>query len=205
MGVREGLLALLHLAPSHGYQLRGDLELTVGSLWSVNVGQVYSTLQRLERDGLVEAAGEPDDDGRVPHSLTTQGRAEALRWLAEPQPRRDDVRDELVLKVLMARRTGLLDPIEVVDAQREATMRALQGFTRRRAALDASELERLLALDRLALRARAELDWLDLVEERLAAAPPPDVPDPPGPATTTTPADPDRTTTATTAPLGGPA
>jgi DNA-binding PadR family transcriptional regulator len=173
MGVREGLLALLHVAPSHGYQLRADLETAVGGLWTVNVGQVYTTLQRLERDGLVEAAGAPDEDGRIPHSLTAAGHAAAVAWLAEPLARDDDVRDELVLKVLLARRTGLCDPLVVVDAQRTVTMRALQGFTRRRAALAPDALEQLLALDRLAMRARAELDWLDLVEERLDAAPPP--------------------------------
>lgn len=173
MGVREGLLALLDRAPTHGYQLRTELEAAVGSLWSVNIGQVYSTLQRLERDELVAAAGEePDASGRLPYALTEAGRAEVVAWLRRPQPRSDDVRDELVLKVLLARRTGLVEPLVVVDAQRAATMQALQDFTRRRAALDEGDLERLLALDRLALRARAELDWLDLVEERLERAGP---------------------------------
>lgn len=188
MCVREGLLALLHPGASHGYQLRGDLEATVAGLWSVNIGQVYSTLQRLERDGLVSAAGEPDAEGRHSYRLTDTGRAEVVRWLAEALPRGDDVRDDLVLKVLLARRSGLLDPQAVVDAQRTATMQALQGFTRRRAELSADDgLEELLSLDRLALRARAELDWLDLVEQRLESAPDPPpldraAPDPP-PAT----------------------
>ena len=173
MGVREGLLALLDRAPTHGYQLRHALEEAVGSLWSINVGQVYSTLQRLERDDLVVADGdEPDEGGRLPYALTELGRDEVLVWLRSPLPRRDDVRDELVLKVLLAWRTGLVDPLEIIDTQRAATMTALQGFTRRRAELDDERLEQLVALDRLALRARAELDWLDLVEERLARAGP---------------------------------
>lgn len=196
MGVREGLLALLHPGPSHGYQLRGELEQTVAGLWSVNVGQVYSTLQRLERDGLVVAAGEADADGRVPYRLTDEGRDEVAAWLAGALPRGDDGRDDLVLKVLLARRCGLLDPQAVIDAQRGATMQALQGFTRRRAALTAADgLEELLSLDRLALRARAELDWLDLVEQRLEDAPEPPSLDRPTPA----PATPD-TVPATTAP-----
>lgn len=174
MGVREGLLALLSEGPSHGYQLRTDLEATVADLWSVNIGQVYTTLQRLERDGLVAAEGEADADGRVPYRLTEDGRRDVVAWLGEPEPRRDDVRDELVLKVLLARRSGLLDPQDVIDAQREATMQALQAFTRRRARLGPEDgLEELLALDRLALRARAELDWLELVEQRLDDAPEP--------------------------------
>lgn len=185
MGVREGLLALLDRAPTHGYQLRAALEESVGSLWTVNVGQVYSTLQRLERDELVVPDGdEPDESGRLPYALTAAGREDVVAWLRAPQPRTDDVRDELVLKVLLARRTGLVDPLEVIDAQRTATMQALQGFTQRRAALADTDLERLVSLDRLALRARAELDWLDLVEERLDRAPP--VPPPDEPADTTT-------------------
>lgn len=173
MGVREGLLALLHVAPSHGYQLRGDLEAAVAGLWTVNIGQIYTTLQRLERDGLVVAEGDADADGKVPYRLTDAGRADVRGWMTTAQPRRDDVRDELVLKVLLARTSGLVDAQVVIDRQREATMQALQGFTRRRADLDpVGELEELLALDRLALRARAELDWLDLVEQRLANAPP---------------------------------
>jgi DNA-binding PadR family transcriptional regulator len=171
MGVREGLLALLDRAPTHGYQLRHALEETVGSLWSVNVGQVYSTLQRLERDELVVPDGEvPDEGGRLPYVLTELGRDEVLGWMRAPLPRRDDFRDELVLKLLLAWRTGLVDPLDVIDTQREATMAALQGFTRRRAELNDDQLGQLVALDRLALRARAELDWLDLVEERLARA-----------------------------------
>ena len=189
MGVREGLLALLHVAPSHGYQLRGDLEATVAGLWSVNIGQIYTTLQRLERDGLVVAEGDADADGKVPYRLTDAGRDDVTGWLTTAQPRRDDVRDELVLKVLLARRSGLVDAQEVLDHQREATMQALQGFTRRRADLDPSTgLEELLALDRLALRARAELDWLELVEQRLETAPPP----PPHPAPSSTPTTTDR-------------
>lgn len=174
MGVREGLLALLHPGPSHGYQLRGDLEATVAGLWSVNIGQVYSTLQRLERDGLIVAAGAADADSRVPYRLTDAGREAVTRWFTDALPRRDDVRDDLVLKVLLARRSGLLDPQVVIDGQRTATMQALQAFTRRRTELSpTADLEELLSLDRLALRARAELDWLDLVEQRLESAPDP--------------------------------
>lgn len=192
MGVREGLLALLDHAPTHGYQLRADLEAAVGSLWSVNVGQVYTTLQRLERDGLVVAHGDPDEGGRQAYELTASGRREVTGWLHDPIARDVSVRDELVLKILLAWRTGLADPLAVVDAQRGATMASLQQVTRRRADLAPTDLELRLSLDRLALRARAELDFLELVEERLAEAGPHRPPE----ASHDTSAAPDPTTTA---------
>ncbi len=169
MGVREGLLALLDAAPTHGYRLRAELEETVGALWSVNVGQVYTTLQRLERDGLVVADGEADDSGRHAYALSPAGREDVRAWLVAPILPDVASRDELVLKVLLARRTGLVETHAVLDAQRASTMAAVQQLTRDRAG--ATALEVVLALDRQVLLARAELEWLDLVEERLAAAP----------------------------------
>ena len=72
MSVRHALLALLSEGPKYGLQLRQEFEDRTGEVWPLNVGQVYTTLQRLERDGLVDA----DDDGAGPQrifSLTTAG------------------------------------------------------------------------------------------------------------------------------------
>ena len=57
MSVRHALLALLSEGPKYGLQLREEFEARTGEIWPLNVGQVYSTLQRLERDGLVESDG----------------------------------------------------------------------------------------------------------------------------------------------------
>ena len=75
MSVRQGLLALLMQRPMYGAQLRSEFENRTGGTWPLNVGQVYSTLARLDRDELVEAAGGPDEEGRIAYRLTDEGRA----------------------------------------------------------------------------------------------------------------------------------
>lgn len=179
MAVREGLLVLLAAGPNHGYQLKVDFEQATGEAWSLNVGQVYSTLQRLERDGLVEVVGE-DDEGRIVHRLTLAGRDEVDAWLGGPVPRTVTNRDELSMKLLLAVAAGTGDPHRIIEVQRASTMGDLQDYTRLRAETDRRDLAWMLHLDRLALRSEAELKWLDRVERHLEAARDPQV-DPPAP------------------------
>lgn len=176
MGVREGLLALLARGPRHGYQLKLEFEQATGEVWPVNIGQVYTTLQRLERDGLV-VAGEPDDEGRVPYELTGDGLVEATDWFTTAVDREVPQRDEVTIKLLVAMVAGVVDPRAVVESQRVATLTALQDYTRLKADADAeADVERgseqgiawLLQVERLVMQAEAELRWLDRVEDRLA-------------------------------------
>src|SRR6187431_415146 len=88
MSVRHGLLAILAQGPCYGYQLRQEFDRRTGGTWSLNVGQVYSTLDRLERDGLVETAG-TDAEGRAIYAITNAGRTEAHEWLIGPVLRND--------------------------------------------------------------------------------------------------------------------
>jgi DNA-binding PadR family transcriptional regulator len=171
MGIKEGLLALLADGPRHGYQLKLDLEAATGEGITVNVGQIYSTLQRLERDGLVEQ-GPQDDDGRIVYEATPAGRAAVLHWAAHPEDLASAGRDEVSIKVLLSLYTGGLDPHQVVEAQRRATMGLLQDLTRLRAQDQNGDLAWHLHLDRLMYSAEAELKWLDRVEERLNTAHP---------------------------------
>src|SRR5260370_41549653 len=103
MSVRHALLALLSEGPRYGMQLREDFEAATGDVWPLNVGQVYTTLQRLERDGLVESDGGADEQHKS-YLITARGRAELGEWphmppgLAPPPP------DERVTKVLPAGR-----------------------------------------------------------------------------------------------------
>lgn len=170
MGVREGLLTLLAQGPSYGYQLKVDLEAATGAAWTVNVGQIYTTLQRLERDGAVEQAGK-DDEGRVSYRLTPAGRAEARAWFATPATRDTSARDEVAMKIKLALATHAVALLDVLTSERQAAMRALQDYTALKAEADGSDLAWLIHLDRLVYLTEAELRWLDLIEERTADLP----------------------------------
>lgn len=167
MGVREGLLALLDRGPRHGYALKLEFQAATGGAWELNVGQVYGALQKLEADDLVAFDGE--QDGRKRYRLTDDGRAALRSWLVDqPVPHSLAVRDELSMKVLLAERVSQVDVRAVIAAQRDATMAVLQAHTRQKAALGVDvDPVGLLHLDRLILHCRAELDWLDLTEQRL--------------------------------------
>lgn len=171
MGVREGLLALLDAEPSHGYGLKAQFEQITGGVWPLNVGQVYSTLDRLERDGLVAATVEADEQRSW--RLTDEGRdALGAWWWAvpgdEPPPR-----DELVLKVLLAMASTREHALEVIANQRDALMALLAQRRRQaRARRAASSLPGAaeLVVEALVLRAEADLRWLDHCEQRLVDA-----------------------------------
>jgi DNA-binding PadR family transcriptional regulator len=172
MSIRHGLLALLERGPRHGYQLRSEFDAATGATWPLNVGQVYSTLDRLERDGLVGQDGQPDADGRIAYRITDLGRHELALWFGSPVTRQGAPRDELAIKLALAVTTPGIDVLSVVQTQRSATMSSLQELTRLklRADGDAGELAWSLVLDSLVFRAEAEIRWLDHCESRVARA-----------------------------------
>src|SRR5271156_1742634 len=103
MSVRHALLALLSEGPKYGLQLRQEFEARTGDVWPLNIGQVYTTLQRLERDRLVESDDDHDNDGPQKCFRITSGGAEELaRWLRTPPDLTSPPRDELVVKILVA-------------------------------------------------------------------------------------------------------
>jgi DNA-binding PadR family transcriptional regulator len=173
MGVREGLLALLDREPAYGYQLKTGFEAATGGVWSLNVGQVYATLDRLERDGLVASQ---ERDGQRSYRITPEGTHELGAWWeaevgADPPPR-----DELMVKVMMAIAHDPEQALDVVTRQRNSLLALLQqrrrgNGVRKRATRDAElSVADQLVLDALIVRAEADLRWLDLCEERLVAA-----------------------------------
>ena len=170
--VRNGLLALLLRGPMHGYRLRSEFEASTGSTWPLNVGQVYTTLARLERDGLVSPAGEPDPEGRVTYALTAAGREEVGRWFATPVERQQRPRDELAIKLAMALMTDGVDVHAVLQAQRTATLRSLQELTRLKAGADeVADAAWLLVLEAMLFQGEAEIRWLDHCEAKVSAMP----------------------------------
>jgi DNA-binding PadR family transcriptional regulator len=170
MSVRHGLLALLERGTRYGYQLRAEFERTTGGTWPLNIGQVYTTLARLERDGLVRALPE-SDGGQRPYEITAHGRAELALWFASPIERGDRPRDELAIKLALALTTPGVDVRGVVQTQRTATMRTLQELTRLKAAGDpdsGGDLAWRLVLESMVFQAEAEVRWLDHCEASLA-------------------------------------
>jgi len=177
MSVRHGLLALLLEQPRHGYELRAEFERRTGSTWPLNVGQVYTTLARLERDGAVEG-GEENDAGQKQYVLTGPGRAEIEQWFATPVRRESRPRDELSVKLALAVTAPGVDVRAVLQTQRTDSLRALQDYTRLKARAGEDDLAWLLVLDGLVFQTEAEVRWLDhcesrLVRARAAASPPP--------------------------------
>ena len=178
MSVRQALLALLGQEPKYGYQLRAEFEQRTGATWPLNVGQVYTTLARLERDGLVEqvAGATAGEDGHVTYRITDPGRDEVSAWFTTPVPRTQPPRDELAIKLALAVTVPGVDVGSVIQQQRSATMAALQDYTRLkrsgRAAQpeDTTDLAWGLVLDSLVFAAEAEIRWLDHCEARLRRA-----------------------------------
>jgi DNA-binding PadR family transcriptional regulator len=181
MSVRSGLMALLAEGEKYGAQLRSEFEGRTGGTWPLNVGQVYTTLDRLVRDGLVEQVGEPDAEGRIAYRLTDTGRRELDAWWTTPVDRTNTPRDELTIKLALAVTAPGVDVPRVVQAQRTATLHHLRDLTRlKREALGSDEgvaeglktgedpLAWLLVLENLIFAAEGEARWLDHVETMLA-------------------------------------
>ncbi|MDK1016865.1 MAG: helix-turn-helix transcriptional regulator [Actinomycetota bacterium] len=169
MGIREGMLALLADGPKYGYQLKREFEVATGEAWALNVGQVYTTLQRLERDGLIEAH-ETDDKERHSYRITDRGQDTFVEWMTQPIEPSVANRDDLSMKVLLAMTSGVVDAAVVIDVQRASTMTALQDYQRLRAETPETDLAWMLLLDRLVYQGEAELRWLDRIEDRIEQA-----------------------------------
>jgi DNA-binding PadR family transcriptional regulator len=190
MSIRQAMLAILEQGPMYGYQLRAEFEQRTGETWPLNIGQVYTTLTRLERDGLVEVVGHGGADDRtdrgdrgdqaerqhVSYRTTEAGRSEVSEWFATPVPRSQPPRDELAIKLAIAVTIPGVDVATIIQRQRSATMASLQDYTRLKRTCRAARPEEpadlawSLVLDALVFDAEAEVRWLDHCEARLRRA-----------------------------------
>jgi DNA-binding PadR family transcriptional regulator len=173
MSIRQSLLAILNQGPCYGYQLRGEFDRRTGSNWPLNVGQIYNTLDRLERDGLVEKA-DTDKDGHVYYAITSAGASEVDGWLGSPVMRTGIARDELAIKLAIAVTLPGVDVADVLRVQRSASMNTLQELaTAKNAAGEVAstqDLAGMLIIDSMIFAAEAEVHWLDHVESQLGRA-----------------------------------
>jgi DNA-binding PadR family transcriptional regulator len=174
MSVRQSLLAILDQGPCYGYQLRAEFDRRTGSTWPLNVGQIYNTLDRLERDGLVEK-GDVDDQGHVYWQITDAGAAEVRSWLDSPVERGHGTRDELAIKLAVAATLPGVEVTDIIQAQRRSSLAQLQALHRAKYAGEnpdgPEELAWSLVVDSMIFAAEAEVRWLDHSEQRLAAHP----------------------------------
>jgi len=173
MSVRQSLLAILDQGPCYGYQLHAEFSRRTGSAWPLNVGQIYSTLDRLERDRLVRKA-DSDAEGHVYYVITPAGRAEVAGWLGSPVVRTGASRDELAIKLAIAVTLPGVEIADVIEVQRSTSLRVLRELTQSKdesgEVTSTEDLARLLVLDSLIFAAEAELRWLAHTETRLTAA-----------------------------------
>ena len=175
MSVRHALLALLSEGPRYGLQLREEFEARTGEVWPLNVGQVYTTLQRLERDGLVESDDTEAAGPQKGFRITAEGEAELAGWLRTPPDLASPPRDELVIKVLVAVRVPGVNVHEVIQVHRRYLVQLMQQWTRIKEAEADSDLSLALVVDAELFRLDAAVRWLDSADGRLkrAAADPP--------------------------------
>ena len=175
MSVRHALLALLSEGPRYGLQLREEFEARTGEVWPLNVGQVYTTLQRLERDGLVESDDTEAAGPQKGFRITADGAAELAAWLRTPPDLASPPRDELVIKVLVAVRLPGTNVHDVIQVHRRYLVQLMQQWTRIKEAEADSDLSLALVVDAELFRLDAVVRWLDSADGRLkrAAADPP--------------------------------
>jgi DNA-binding PadR family transcriptional regulator len=170
MSVRHAMLALLSEGPKYGAQLHEEFEARTGEVWPLNVGQVYQTLQRLERDGLVESDGSGGEGPRKGFRITAEGDQELARWLRTPPDLSSPPRDELVMKVLVAFHVPSADVHAVIQAHRRYLIELMQQWTRIREDDAGSDLNMSLAVDAELFRLDSVVRWLDAAEARVNRA-----------------------------------
>ena len=173
MSVRHALLALLSDGPKYGLQLREEFEANTGQVWPLNVGQVYTTLQRLERDGLVTALSDTQELEPGPqkaYRITDAGAAELAHWLRVPSDLSTPPRDDLVMKVLIAVRVPGTNVSEVIQAHRRYLVQLMQEWTRLKEDDNGRDIAFSLVVDSELFRLDSVVRWLDAAEARLRRA-----------------------------------
>ena len=188
MSVRHALLALLSEGPKYGLQLRQEFEERTGEVWPLNVGQVYTTVQRLERDALVTsdvAEGEAEEPGpQKRFRITPEGSAELSSWLTTPPSADVPPRDELVIKVLVAVRLPGVDVPAILQVHRRHLIETMSRYTRLKEDATEDDLGLFLIADAEIFRLEGVVRWLDTVDVRLRHLPPAVAPTTPTPAPT---------------------
>ena len=177
MSVKYALLGILSEKERHGYDLKSAFDERVGEFWSLNYGQIYSTLDRLEREGMVEwreeaQAKRPD---RKIYRVTPKGRRELEVWLARPVARTRALRDELFIKLLFLGRGESEAVLDLIHKQKQVYLAHMKRLTQRKFELSKRpDREQLLItellIDAALFHAEADIHWLTQSEEKIRSS-----------------------------------
>jgi DNA-binding PadR family transcriptional regulator len=170
VSVRHALLALLSEGPKYGLRLSQEFEARTGEVWPLNTGQVYTTLQRLERDGLVESDDGDDGPQRI-FRITDPGSDELNAWLRTPPDMSSPPRDELVIKVLVALQIPGVDLVELVQTHRRHLIETMRHYTRLKEDAGDHDIGLMLVADAELFRIDAVVRWLDSADARIRRLP----------------------------------
>ena len=172
MSLKHSILAVLTLGDCHGYQIRQEIESRTGQTYEINIGQIYSTLERLQRDGYV-TANDQNSEGQITYSITLSGKSEANDWLNAPVLQSTPVKNELAIKLALAVTIPGVNTERILQLQRISALQNLQTLTTAKMAtnpLDSADLAWQLILDSQIFSLESELRWLDHVEGVLTAS-----------------------------------
>jgi DNA-binding PadR family transcriptional regulator len=168
MSLRFGILGLLAEQPLHAYSVKARFEDLLGGSWEVNIGQVSTTLQRLERDGLVEPAAARGDRGRLPYRLTDEGRKALEDWLAEPESEPQQLREEIYVKLLLASRVARGGLPGLLARQRRVYLQRLKDLAvLEQKAKSAGRDDLVLLYKGAVLHTEADLKWVDVCAQEV--------------------------------------
>ena len=170
MSVRHALLALLSEGPKYGFQLRQEFEASTGDVWPLNVGQVYSTLQRLEHAGHIESDDSSEDSPQRGYRITGEGELELDHWLNTPADMTSPPRDDLVIKILLALRVPRVDVRDVIQVHRHHLAELMQQWTRLKEDEADFSLDFAVVADAELFRLDGVIRWLDATEGRILRA-----------------------------------
>jgi DNA-binding PadR family transcriptional regulator len=171
VSVPHALLALLSEGPKYGLRLQNEFESRTGEVWPLNVGQVYTTLQRLERDGLVEADDGDGERSQKRYRITSAGAQDLADWLRTPPELVPPPRDELVIKVLVALQIPGIDIQAILQAHRRHVIEVMQRYTQVKADAAKDDVPLALVADAELFRLEAIVRWLDAADVRLKQLP----------------------------------
>jgi DNA-binding PadR family transcriptional regulator len=176
MSVRYGVLGLLSTKDMWGYELKSKFDDFIGDFWQLNFGQIYSTLDRLVKQGLVERVGEPVEGSpdRKVYRITVQGRAEFDEWIRLPVAQPRALRDDLFVRLLFCDRSSPEPILRIINRHRDTYQMQMQKLSKRKAQLVALKQSDPLSVtellfDAALFHAEADLRWLAHVEQKVLA------------------------------------